>query len=127
MRKANKSFEGIEVRESIRRLPTLLKITSRSGDLRRSIVSELESGSLAVRIGSDYPYAAVHEYGIDKNVSVKAHKRTVAWGRETAPFNVKQFNRMMKVKARPYLAPALRAEQKKWDDFFARVWARESF
>lgn len=76
--------------------PNPLKLTSRSGDLRRSIISELEPSVLSVRIGSDLDYSRIHELGDPSRNMPK----------------------------RAYLAPALKAEEKKWSDIFSRIWAR---
>lgn len=79
--------------------PNPTKLTSRSGDLRTSIISELEPSGLSVRIGSRIDYSRIHELGDPSRNMPK----------------------------RAYLEPALKAEEKKWDDIFARIWARSQF
>jgi phage gpG-like protein len=68
----------------------------RSGRLKRSI-RKLVSGNYFVYIGTDVPYAQIHNEGgeINKSVSVKSHSRTRS-GRPTT--RVKGHTRNMKLK-----------------------------
>lgn len=54
-------------------------------------------GSFGIR------YAAVHEFGFNGRVVVKSHTRT----RDGKSFNVQPHERMMNIKARSYLRPAV--------------------
>ena len=57
----------------------------------------IEYGSFGVR------YAAVHEFGFVGNVSVRSHNRRTRSGQTT----VRQHNRNVNIKARPYIRPSL--------------------
>lgn len=69
-------------------------LLARSGRLKRSI-RKLTSGNYFVYIGTDVPYAQIHNEGgeIDKTVNVKSHNRTR--GGRTA--KVKAHSRKMKI------------------------------
>lgn len=69
-----------------------------------------------IKIGSfGVPYAAVHEFGFSGVVSVREHKRlmTKAFGRDipAQQVTVKPHERFARIKARPYLRPAVRKHQ----------------
>lgn len=69
-----------------------------------------------VKIGSfGVPYAAVHEFGFQGTVSIRAHKRliTKVFGKPVSPreIDIKPHQRMMMVRERPYLRPAVRTHR----------------
>jgi len=103
------------------------RLHSRSGRLRASIGrtdARFYGGKLVADFGSGVgghpkvPYAKVHEFGLWKAQSVKGHIRmqTHAFGYFGPPFPfpvwVNPFSRLMQIKARPFLQPAL-------DDMFS--------
>jgi phage gpG-like protein len=71
-------------------------LTSRSGDLLNSVLQSIQAtsdgGSLFVSIGSDLPYAAIHEYG--------------GYAGRRGPFK-KKGGRRPYLRPRPYLHPAM--------------------
>lgn len=74
--------------------------------LRQSI--HYIAASDSVQVGTNLIYAGIHQFGFDGNVTVKAHSRTIreAFGVGLASpvtFEVKSFERMLKMPARPYL------------------------
>ena len=90
-----------------------------TGRLFNSIRYEFfqERNVQGVRVGSfGVPYAAVHEFGFQGSVSIRAHKRlmTKVFGRTVDPRNVQvsAHNRFMRIKEKPYLRPAVRRHQK---------------
>jgi phage virion morphogenesis protein len=72
------------------------------GHLRDSITYKTDSDS--VTIGTNRQYAAVHQFGIDKAVTVPAHTRRARVGIESKAVQVKQHKKHMKLPARPFLA-----------------------
>lgn len=87
------------------------------------------TGGVGVDVGSfGVPYAAVHEFGFDGIVSVSAHKRAIAqaFGNPIEPklIDIRQHRRHMRVRARPYLRPALLKNKDKFVDMF-RTYIRE--
>lgn len=98
-------------------------LKTRTGRLRRSINTQfVESPTrLAVQVGTNVEYAAVHEYGFDGQQTVKAHLRTMsqAFGRQIAARKVavRAFQRHVHLPERSFLrsslaelAPQIRAE-----------------
>ena len=71
-------------------------LTSRSGDLMNSVLQSIETKidgqSLTVRIGSELPYARIHEYG--------------GFAGRPGPFKKKEGRRPY-IRPRPYLQPAI--------------------
>ena len=101
---------------------TSSRLHSRSGRLRESIGrtnARFYGGKLVADFGSGVggkptvPYANVHEFGYYGVQKVKGHIRTQthAWGYFGPPFPfpvwVNPFHRLMQIKARSYLQPAL--------------------
>jgi phage gpG-like protein len=94
-----------------------------SGRLSRSLIGGEESifnvnvtsDGVSVEMGSKTPYAGVHEFGFQGNVTVPSHTRriTQAFGRSIAPKDVavSAHNRFMNVSARPYLAPQMKDQE----------------
>ncbi|ROH98295.1 hypothetical protein EGI16_21700 [Chryseobacterium sp. G0240] len=83
-----------------RKRPARGSILVRSGRLKRSI-RKLSQGSYYVYIGTDVPYARIHNEGgqINKTANVKAHTRRARAGRRgTGTQNVKAHTRRMNVK-----------------------------
>ncbi len=68
----------------------------RTGRLKRSI-RKIKIGANFFIIGTDVPYAQIHNDGgtIKKTVTVKAHNRKNTRGRETSETKVKSHNRKM--------------------------------
>jgi hypothetical protein len=62
------------------------------------------------------PYAAAHEFGFNGPVSVRSHQRLIkqAFGKPIEPklINVTAHQRMMRVRERPYLRPAVKSVRK---------------
>lgn len=54
----------------------------------------------SVEVGTNVEYAAVHQFGINKRVTVPEHTRRSRTGKR---FRVKAFSRYMKLPARPFL------------------------
>lgn len=86
-----------------------------TGRLINSIRYELmHRGSVeGVNIGSfNVPYAAAHEFGVDKIETVRAHQRTIseAFGYAIDPrvIQIREHTRSMFIEARPYLRPAIK-------------------
>jgi phage gpG-like protein len=73
---------------------------------QRGYVTTLKVGSYSI------PYAAIHEFGLKKNVTVKAHKREVATSFGGVISNVSAHTRMVNIRARPYLRPAVKSVRK---------------
>jgi phage virion morphogenesis protein len=82
------------------------KILTESHQLRDSVVYAVRNNGL--RVGTNKVYGAAHQFGIDKDLHVPAHKRAVtkAWGKELkfpvwAQVKAHSFN--PKLPARPFL------------------------
>lgn len=74
-----------------------------TGTLRRSLtVSRIERGAHGpeIKVGSPMPYAAVHEWGFNGRVNVRAHVRNGA--------GVKAYTRNMRIPERPHARPAMK-------------------
>jgi phage gpG-like protein len=96
---------------------TLRRITGR---LAKSFIDQRSPESIfkfnfdgqkaTITIGSNVPYAAVHEYGFEGAVNIPQHQRriTKAFGRQITPkeITVSSHIRNMNIPARPYLIPA---------------------
>lgn len=93
----------------------------RTGTLRRSInrrVETTDSGTTAV-VGTNVRYAAVHEYGFDGDVTVKAHtrrsalqmsaKRTQRAKKSEGETHVRSFTRHMRMPERSFLRSEVRS------------------
>lgn len=88
----------------------------------RENISKLKVTKTGVKMvfGSNVPYARAHEEGVNENVQVDAHWRTIdqAFG-EPIParsVRVKQHTRHMMIPARPYLGPSLDDNLQALDD-----------
>lgn len=127
------SVGQIQATKLSRRGPTTLGVISNR--LRSSIRparAVLSGGNFESSIGSNVSYAAVHEFGIDEDVAVRAHQRKVhSVSLTTAIFNpktgkiskrksspsvtqlvsVKAFTRHMKIPARRYIASTVESRQ----------------
>jgi len=86
------------------------------GRLINSIRYELynQGGKAGVKVGSfGVPYAAVHEFGFSGSVNIRSYQRTMTtvFGRLVDPRKVTigAHSRKMRIPARPYLRPAVRA------------------
>ena len=89
-------------------------LKNRTGTLRRKInyvVSETSAG-VTGSVGVKLSYAAAHEYGVDKVVTVREHLRTIkeAWGRPISPVSatVRAHQRHMRLPERSFLRSSLR-------------------
>lgn len=92
-------------------------LKNRTGTLRRKInyfVAETPT-SMTGSVGVKLSYAAAHEYGIDKTVSVREHLRTIkqAWGRPIEPMSVAvhAHQRHMHLPERSFLRSSLRENE----------------
>ena len=85
-------------------------LTSRSGNLLNSVLTSIQVSpdgqSLAVSIGSDLPYARIHEYG--------------GFAGRKGPFKKRTGHRPY-VKPRPYLRPAINDLQKALPDLLEQA------
>ncbi len=112
------------------RAPLKDRLTSRTGTLRRSIRVNKAPLPHAIHIGTDLGYGAVHESGGTVTIgsaTVKAHTRSVAFGRKVKPFNVPSHTRKAhkaNFPQRPFLAPALRAIGPQIPHLFIVEWKR---
>ncbi len=85
------------------------QILTRTGRLKSSI--NYHAGRDYVAVGTNLIYAAIHQFGVDKEVSVKAHRRKVRSrdikkGRRMFARGVtfvQEHTRHMKIPARPFL------------------------
>lgn len=93
----------------------------RSGTLRRSVnrrVETSDSGTIAI-VGTNVRYAAVHEYGFDGDVTVKAHtrrsvlqlaaQRTKRDKKSDGTIQVRSFTRHMRMPERSFLRSEVKA------------------
>jgi hypothetical protein len=87
----------------------------RTGNLRRSENAEFPPKAQPQGIGYigriliGAEYAAAVEFGKHGREQVRAHTRTSAFGRETAPFTVRAHTRQANQPARPYARPGIEA------------------
>ena len=83
----------------------------RSGNLGRSIQEEVETSGATttgqVYSSGDVKYAAIHEFGFHGIENVREHIRTVAFGREVAPFIVHGFQRQVNMPERSFMRSSL--------------------
>jgi len=93
-------------KKSIRAKATGGKTLSDTGTLKNSIVVDIGKRQQIIA-GTGTVYAAVHQFGINKTVNVKAHTRKIkqAFGRPINPttVNVKAHTMKMNIPARPFL------------------------
>tara|TARA_Y100000310_G_scaffold336656_1_gene421795 strand:+ start:807 stop:1346 length:540 start_codon:yes stop_codon:yes gene_type:complete len=107
------------------------KLTSRTGTGRRSIGVNLAPLPNAAEVGSDLEYMAVHEAGGRINIPrkfVKAHFRTVAFGRKVGRFRVGGFYvnpHKANYPRRPWLEPAVDDVLREAPRIAARIWEGE--
>lgn len=94
------------LRDSTLKRKKSTKILTESHQLRDSVVYAVRNNGL--RVGTNKVYGAAHQFGIDKDMHVPAHKRAVtkAWGKELkfpvwAQVKAHSFN--PKLPARPFL------------------------
>ena len=84
----------------------------RSGALSNSIFVEgsAEGAKVTgyVKQSGDVKYGRIHEYGFSGSETVKAHMRTVLFGREVAPYLVPSFTRQMNMPERSFMRSSLR-------------------
>jgi phage gpG-like protein len=85
-------------------------LTSRSGNLLNSVLNSIQVSpdgqSLAVSIGSDLPYARIHEYG--------------GFAGRSGPFKKKEGRRPY-IRPRPYLQPAINDLQQALPDLLEQA------
>lgn len=90
--------------------PESALLTSRSGKLMNSVLQSIEARldgeKMVVSIGSDVPYAAIHEYG--------------GFAGRKPPFKKKDAKRPY-LRPRPYLHPAMRDLQQALPDLLAQA------
>ncbi len=76
--------------------------------------------TVGIRVGSwGVPYAAVHEFGFNGTVRVNGHWRMAPGGRQV---RVTEHNRATRIRARPYLRPAVKQHAKLMVELIARVF-----
>jgi hypothetical protein len=84
------------------------RLTSRSGNLRDSIVINRTKAPRSMEVGPWREYGRTHEFGFSGSVTVKLHQRQVVFGRKVAKkFDVGPYSRRMVIRARPFMKPAL--------------------
>lgn len=77
------------------------KLGTPTGTLRRSVHAGKVTGigkSMQLAVGTAMPYAAVHEFGINKTVKVRSHSRSGG--------TVRSHSRHMRLPERPHARPA---------------------
>jgi len=102
---------GIMIEREAKKNITQKKLVD-TGSLLNSIRFRLfQKGTISgVKVGSyGIPYAAVHEFGFDGSVKISSHERRTPSGGVT---NVTAHQRMMQIRARPYLKPAIKSVRK---------------
>lgn len=72
-------------------------ILTESTDLRTSFSRSADDTS--VRMGTDRPYAAMHQFGLKKTLNIKTHQRKTS----TGSVSVKAHTRKVDMPARPFL------------------------
>lgn len=86
-------------------------LNQRSGTLARSIQEEVTEAPQSVegRVYSagDVKYAAAHEFGFRGAETVKAHIRSMVFGRAVDPFTVPSFTRQMNLPERSFMRSSL--------------------
>lgn len=118
-----------KLREGLTRIGIMIEREAKQNIMRKRIV---DTGSLlnsirfklfqrgdisGVEVGSySIPYAAVHEFGFNGPVSIRSHQRLIsqAFGRpiQAKKINVTAHQRMVQIRARPYLRPAVQSVRK---------------
>lgn len=91
----------------------------RLGVISGNLMGSIRSGRVQrdrVKVGTHLPYAAVHEYGLDRTVHVRGHDRRHKSG--TVHY-VMDHLRQMTMPKRPHLAPAMRSARKPIHMIFA--------
>jgi len=90
-------------------------LRNRTGTLRRKINSRVEADGNGVvgTVGVKLAYAAAHEFGVDRQVTVRQHLRMVkmAWGRALktpVQATVRAHSRHMRLPERSFLRSSLR-------------------
>lgn len=81
------------------------RILVESTDLRNSFSRKVEGFSL--KVGTNRPYAAVHQFGLKDTLQIKAHRRRVKGrskrGVQSGVAFVKAHDRKVNIQARPFL------------------------
>lgn len=84
----------------------------RTGRLANSIFANVGRDDRAeIGAGSNVAYARVHEFGGHDTVNVRAHVRSMVFGRSVPPFTVPAHRRTMNIKGKFYLRSTI-------NDFF---------
>lgn len=103
-------------------------LKQRTGNLARSIQEQVTEGpqSIEGRVFSagDVRYAAIHEFGFHGAETVKAHIRTMVFGREAAPFTVGPFTRQVNLPERSFMRSSLAEFQTKIAEGYANAIQR---
>jgi phage gpG-like protein len=89
-------------------------LMNRTGTLRHSVNPKVEDRGTAIvgSVGTNLVYAKAHEFGVDKQVTIREHLRTVtmAWGRELASpvvCTVRSHSAHMRLPQRSFLRSSL--------------------
>jgi phage gpG-like protein len=112
--------------------PVPHQLTSRTGTLRRSIKVDRGPLPLAIEVGTDLEYGAVHEFGGTISVPgrvIRAHQRSIAFGKKVAPFTVPSHFRMghyAEYPQRPFMKPALDVIAPQIPGIFIEAWRKEA-
>lgn len=97
--------QAISARAAERSRKVLNVITGR---LSTSIFGRTRGSDTAiVGAGSNVSYARVHEFGFSGTQMVRAHTRSMVFGRSVEPFTVPGFSRRMTIQPRPYVKPSI--------------------
>jgi len=108
--------EGVRVLGLVKLKVSGLVLKNRTGTLRRKLNVRFTDTptEMTASVGLKLAYAAAHEYGFDKIVTIREHLRTItqAFGRSIAPvtFTMPEHARHMVLPERSYLRSTLREE-----------------
>lgn len=90
---------------------TLGVVSNRLRESMRASEATFVSGTIRATIGSNVVYAGVHEFGIDAQVTVRTHSRTITkiFGKSIDPRSstVREHSRHMRFPARAYIRGTL--------------------
>lgn len=86
------------------RLSRSISSAQKGGNRESSYSMDVKGYKMNLTIGSLVPYAAIHEFGFSGTIDVPAHTR--------AGSPVRAHQRRVNIKARPYLEPSLRHNEK---------------
>ena len=92
-------------------------LNKQTGRLMSSIHNDItdQGTSIIGRVFSaqPMPYAAIHEFGFSGSETVRAHIRTMVFGREVGPFTVPSFTRQMNMPERSFMRSSLKENEQR--------------